>query len=274
MALKLRIASLDSVPENVRSLYRPVSDQEKSYSDGKITFQEGFILDVDGAVDKARLDDMREGNIALKTERDALTTKVSEFDGKLKGFGDATPDQIADWKRKAEAGGSNVKVEEAVKQATEAMKAEHAKQIEEANRKMAERDDQLKAKDGAIHGMKIDGQFRDLAAKMAVQSTAIEDVLRRARETFKVDEKGNLVPYKQDGTVLYSGKDAEAMKPEEWMSKLTESSPHLFDKSKGGGASGGGTADGVTYVSEKDAGRYIKEIADGTVQISPEGGAG
>jgi len=66
MALKLELETLDEVPEGVRDFYRE--------ADGR------YVLDVEGAVPKAKLDEFRENNIQLKQKLETLSqVDVDEY---------------------------------------------------------------------------------------------------------------------------------------------------------------------------------------------------
>ena len=58
MALKFRAKAKEEIPAEVQGLY--------------VERDGGWVLDVEGAVDKARVEEFRESNVALKRERDEL----------------------------------------------------------------------------------------------------------------------------------------------------------------------------------------------------------
>ena len=66
MGLKYRIRTRDEVPEEQRGLY---AEREG-----------GWVLDVEGAVDKAKLDEFRTTNVALLKERDELQQRFAGID--------------------------------------------------------------------------------------------------------------------------------------------------------------------------------------------------
>lgn len=266
MALKLRIKSLEDVPAEQRPLYREAREEERKYGE-KIAFEEKFILDVDGAVDKARLDEMRNNNIAVSQERDTLKTKAAEIEARVAAYGEITPEQAKEFAAKAKnAGKTGEEFDKAVKDATEAARADFEEQARVKDAAIAERDKQLQTLTGTVHNMKIEGTFRDLAGKMHVVPTAVDDLLSRATRTFKL-EGDNLVGYGPDGGKLY-GADAKPLTAEEWMKAQTKAAPHLFDASKGGGAGGGeGGSGDIPKVSQTDAGNHLEAIAEGKMKV-------
>jgi hypothetical protein len=64
MALKFRVKSREEVPAEHQSLY--------------VERDGGFVLDVDGAVEKARLDEVRNSNTALKREVETLNGRLAD----------------------------------------------------------------------------------------------------------------------------------------------------------------------------------------------------
>ncbi len=64
MALKFKAKSKEEIPAELQSLY--------------VEREGGFVLDVEGAVDKAKVEEVRSSNAALLKERDELRKR---FDG-------------------------------------------------------------------------------------------------------------------------------------------------------------------------------------------------
>jgi hypothetical protein len=84
----------------------------------------------------------------------------------------------------------------------------------------------------------IDAQARTVAAKLGVKSTALDDVVLRARAIYAM-ENGVPVPKNEKGVIF--GKDGATPMPiEEWGTELKKTAPHLFEGSNGSGAGGGG----------------------------------
>ena len=68
--------------------------------------------------------------------------------------------------------------------------------------------------------------------------TALDDIKRRARSVFKVED-GKVVPYGEDGQVLY-GKDPETpISKREWLAELATKCPMYFAGSSGSGGPAG-----------------------------------
>lgn len=232
MKLKYRVKSLTEVPEAFQSLYI-----EK---DGE------FVLEVDGAVSKEKLDEFRDTNIALKRERDDLNSKFSDIDvDKYRELSDKAQKERD--KKLIDAG----KVDELVNERVNAMKADFDKQLLSLNGEKGKLTTQLE-------GLVIDNAIRDAATKSGVRATAVDDVLLRGRMLFKLQD-GKALP--MDGDKPIFGKSGEPMDINEWVGTLTEKAPHLFEASTGAGGKGSTTtAVGAGRVSRDDSAGFLANL--------------
>lgn len=204
--LKFKVAKLEDVPEQFRSLYSQGSDNM-------------FYLVVEGAVDKARLDEFRDNNIKLKNDLDAYKgvdpKKVHDLMSREQ--------QINDGKLIAEG-----KVEELIGQRVSAMKADHEKVVTGLQ-------GQLSVSNRQLETLVVDNAVREHAIKLGVQPTAVDDVLLRAKTVFRV-EGGKPIAKDADGNIVY-GKDGQtSVGIGDWIGGLKEQAPHLFVPSTGSGA--------------------------------------
>lgn len=214
MALKYKIAKLEEVPEAVRSLYKPEG--------------EAFVLDAEGVVPRERLDEFRTNNIALQRQLDALKdvdpVKYRELvelqrqvtEGELLKKGDLE-------------GVVNSRVT-AMKTTLEGERDTHKSRADKA--------------EATLSILLIDSAVRSEALKLGVATTALDDVVLRARTVYRMKD-GAAVPHDDKGEIIY-GKDGKTPMPmNDWVEGLKKSAPHLFANSQGGGAGGGGRAGGV-----------------------------
>lgn len=207
MSLKSRVASLDDVPEAARALYAKDGDE--------------FALQIEGMVPKARLDEFRDNNVALRRDIEAIQ---KQFEGIDPEQARALAERAAKERDKKliDAG----KVEELLAERTAKMKAEYDRERETIAGQLAGTQKQLES-------LVIDGALRDAAMKAGVRATAIDDVLNRGRAVFKLQD-GKAVPL--DGDRVIYGKSGDPLGVAEWVSGLAEPAPHLFEASTGGGA--------------------------------------
>jgi hypothetical protein len=187
---------------------------KKEYSQGA---DGSYYLEVDGVVSKDKLKEFRDNNVRLQKQ--------------LEPFKDLDSETLADL-RKAKKDLENAKlwdegkVDEVVKDRTGNMRTEY-------ETKLKERDDKLAAINHQLESVLIDGEVTKFAVDLGVRKTAVDDVLLRARTTFKLKD-GKPTPFDSDGQVIYGKDGSNPMSPSEWLQGLNKSAPHLFEESNGG----------------------------------------
>jgi hypothetical protein len=209
MALKFKIAKLEDAPEAVRSLYKAEGSE--------------FVLDAEGVVDKSKLDEFRNNNIALSQRLD-----------KLKDIDPAKYNELMDLDRKVKEKQLIDKgdIEGLVEMRVREMKTTHETALNDLTTK-------LTSSNRTLETLMVDNVVRDRAIKSGVLPSAVDDVVLRAKTVY-VFENNAPVPKDRDGKVMY-GKDGTSPMPiDEWIGGLRKSAPHLFQGSTGTGAGGGG----------------------------------
>lgn len=231
MALKYRIKKIEDAPEAVRNLYKADGDE--------------FVLDTEGVVPKERLDEFRENNIALQKQLD-----------KLKDIDPVKYRELITLQREVEEGQllKAGKIDEVVNSRVTAMKTA----LE------GERDgfkSRAESAEGRLSVLLIDSAIRSEALKLGVVSTALDDVVLRARTVYKMKD-GAAVPHDDKDQVIF-GRDGKTPMPmTDWLTGLKKTAPHLFANSQGGGA-GGGMRSGSNDLSKASA---VDKIAAGLEQ--------
>ena len=209
MALKFKFKTKDEIPADYLSLY---AEREGAW-----------VLDVDGAVEKAKLDEFRNNNVALAKERDDLKKRYEGID----------PDEVrklADEKRRLEeaqqleAGEAEKVVEARVK----ALKGDFDKQLSAAT---SERD----ALNARLVAIQIDQGVITVASKRGLRASAMPDITARARGVFRL-VNGVPTAFEADGQTVRAGKDGVTpMTLDEWVDAQVSEAPHLFESNAGGG---------------------------------------
>jgi len=212
MALKFKYESKDQVPAEHMPFY--------AERDG------AWILDVEGAADKAKLDEFRNSNVALLKERDELKKR-------FEGIDPEEVQKLAEEKRKLEeqqqlkAGEFDKVLEKRLK----SIKSEHDKAVDALTKERDGLHSQLSA-------IKIDQAVVNTATKRGLRPTALTDITARARAVFRL-VNGVPTAYEADGTTIRAGKDGiSPLNLEEWVDALVSDAPHLFENNSGGGAAG------------------------------------
>ncbi len=213
MSLKFKCKSKDEIAAEHLPLY---AEREGAW-----------VLDVEGAVDKAKLDEFRTTNVALLKERDELKQRFEgidpDADRQL-----AAEKQHLDEERQLKAG----EVEKVIEARSKALKADFDKQHSAI---VSERD-ALKARLSAVQ---IDQAAVAAATKRGLRPTALADLTARARGVFKL-VSGLPAAFEPDGNTVRVGKDGlSPMTLEEWVDALVSDAPHLFEPNSGGGGPGG-----------------------------------
>jgi len=215
MALKFKYKAKEEVPAESQSLY--------------VERDGGWVLDVDGAVDKAKLEEFRTNNITLNNQ---LAEQKKRFEG-------IDPDDVrklGDEKRKLEEaqqlkGGE---IDKVVEGRLKTAKAEWDKQF---NSITSERD----VLNSRLTAIQIDQGVITTATKKGLRPTAIPDITARARVLFRLMD-GAPRAYEADGQTVRVGKDGiTPLTLDEWVDQQVADAPHLFESSAGGGAAGNGS---------------------------------
>lgn len=221
MALAYIINKLEDVAEGLRALYVKMADGR-------------YQLEVDGAVDKSKVDEFRNKNIELLKEAE-----------KFKDLNPQKYQELMDLQRQREekalldAG----EVDKVVNNRVTAMRQEY-----EANAaKLAATNTSMSRQ---LETLMIDNTVRAIATKTGVRAEAVDDVLLRAKNVFKIHE-GQVVALDNEGKVVYGKDGTTPLNPEEWATGLKATAPHLYMSSQGGGASNGAGGGGFSGSGQK-----------------------
>lgn len=215
--LKPVVSSLEEVPEAFRTEYKPAADGR-------------FVLDTN-VEDHPSLTALKNTLTNVREERNRFRDAASRFDG-------IDPERyqiLLEQERKVKEGEliAAGKLDELVALRTSSLREDLSRQLDTAKTSAAK----LQAD---MDRLVIDNAVHAAAAKLGVKKSAIDDVLARARGTFKAQD-GQAVAFKGDNPV-YSKDGQSYMGIEEWLGGLPSAAPHLFEESRGGGAQGSGSS--------------------------------
>lgn len=219
-----------------------------------------FVANV---VAKSELDDFRNRNIAVSTERDnlqsiigRLTTDLSLDPEKLDDF--VTSQKEALETQQAVTDGKLVKdtsLAAAVEAKTSQMKQNYEAQINGLNTKvndLTKTNGELKS---GLNRSIVDRAVMEAIndPKSGANPAATRHILRDAYETFSVDENGKLTAKDADGNIKYGSDGATILQPAEWLASQKEAMPFFFGDSQGGGAGGSGGSGGTLTPAQLSA---------------------
>ena len=238
MALKKKYDSLKEIPAEDVRLY--------------VERDGGWHVDVDLKEEKARLDEMRNNNIAL-------SKRVAEYEKRFEGIDPEQVRKLAEEKQRLEEaqqlkGGE---VEKVYENRIKVMRADMEKQL-------SGKTEELSAANAQLTRIQIDQGVTNTASKRGLRLTAIPDITARARSVFRL-EKGVPTAFESDGQTVRVGKDGMTpMTLDEWVEQQVADAPHLFESNAGGGAASNGSG-GVGNKSVKNP--FRKETWNLTEQM-------
>lgn len=265
--LKATVKSLDSVPEELRSLYSQEGDE--------------YVLDVDGSDYKSKINEFRQNNIDLAKKLDAATSASDELKKLQETFAEfegIDPKKAKDALKKMQSIKEQKliaenKFEEVFQQRTERMRADHEAQVQALTANLEKESTSSKNLRSKLSKHLIDDTLQKAITSVArPKSTSMRDILSRGRDIWQLDEEKDVpIPRDRDGKIIY-GKEANSpMDVKEWAQNLVSEAPHLFESSSGGGSGGSRQrVEGEREVSRDDARALsdnIEDIAKGKVRV-------
>lgn len=221
MAFKYVLETLDGLSDSVKAEYSKV--------DGK------FYLQVEGMVPQERLDEQKTKVDEFRTNNTKFMKENDELKKVVDSYGDISPDDAKKYKEQNTSGfkfdpeNSDVKthVNGLVENRTEKMREDFDKKIlesEQAGKKSAAR----------LSKLLVDDALKSAAIESKVKNEALQDVILRGGQRFKVVD-GVVVAQDDKGDTIF-GKDGKTPQTiNEWLGERNEDSPHWFETSKGGG---------------------------------------
>ena len=215
MALKYKFQTREEIPAEHAALY--------------VERDGAFFLDAEGVTDKAKADELRDNNIALKKQIEEHTARYDGID----------PDEfrrLAEEKRKLELQAQGHKPEEIDKLVTERLKVIKA----DLDKQLLAKTNELEVANTRLTTIQIDQGVITVATKRGLRPTALPDITSRARTVFKL-VNGAPQAFEPDGKTVRYGRDGiSPMTLEEWVDAQVSEAPHLFESNAGGGAASNG----------------------------------
>lgn len=179
---------------------------------------------------------LKSKNTALLGSNKTIKTELEKLKGQFDGLDiEAVKGLLAkagqDEETKLIAEG---KLDEVISRRTERLRTDLDKQVKAAN----ERADKAEAFAAKYSDKVLADSIRAAAIKAGALPEAAEDIILRARGTFKLSEDGEPVATDRAGEVVY-GKDGKTpLSPLEWAESLRETATHLWPRAQGAGQTG------------------------------------
>lgn len=255
MPIKGVVDSLEAVPEALRAEYAPINDGPLK---GK------FSLQVEGMVEKARLDEFRSRNVELAKK----TEELEALNKKFEGIDPEKWPSLVELSKRVETKDLIDKqgFEKTLEERTKAMRADAEAQIKALSSKNSELEALARNATLKYHRSMIDRTITDAALKAGVREEAIPDIQLRAGALWSLNDREELVAMR-DGATVYGKDGSKVLTVDEWMEDLRESATHLFKTSSGGGAGGGGGGGSGKVTSRSQ----LKTVAEKAAFIGKNG---
>jgi len=247
MALKVKVTADEhgALADALKALYTKQADGS-------------YLLDAEGVEDVSGL------KTALSTERQARAAAEKAARDEAAKYTGVDVEAYRKWLADGEANAETKlikegKFEEAIAKRTEKMRRDHESQIAALQADIKKFTDQATSLQSQLGDTLINAAIAQTAPKTGIRSTAINDLTRRAKDVWKVED-GKLVPYK-DGTIYYGKTGGKPIEVEEWIASLTSEAPHLFEPNRGtntpaNGAQQVGNTLKITREQARDASVY------------------
>lgn len=226
--LKAVVASLEGLDESVKSLYK---------KDGDV-----YRLEIDGMVDKSKLDEFRANNRDL-TEKVAKLMQDAE---KFKGIDPAKYQElmdklIGDEEKKLLKDGN---IDAVVKMRTEKMIRDYEEQLKAKDKIIGEKtavaEKAQKERDTYIVEAELLKSVD--SAEMGFQPNVAQILKHQVLNEFTFRD-GKVIRVKPDGTPIF-GKDGNPASINEFLEEIVKDRPYLVKGSSGGGANNNGQGSG------------------------------
>ena len=184
------------------------------------------MLDAEGAVEKAKLDEFRTNNVTLQKQLAELTQRFEGIEPEQVKALMAEKQKLEEAKHLKEG-----EVEKLLESRTRSLKSDLEKQITGL---ATERD----ALTSRLVEIEINQGVTLAATKRGLRPSAIPDAVARARKVFQL-VNGVPTAFEPDGKTVRYGRDGVTpLTLDEWAEGLATEASHLFESAAGGGAVG------------------------------------
>lgn len=202
--------------------------------------------------------------VGLKAKNSELLGKLKEQNENLKRFEGIDPEQVKgilqrfdnDEEAKLIAEG---KIDEVINKRTERLRHDVEKKLQSEKRR-AEKAEEFANK---FRSRVLGDEIRAAASQSGALASAQEDLILRAKGTFKINDEGQAVAVDEENNPIM-GKDGRTpLTPAEWIDSLKESAPHLFPSASGtgsGDSKSGGAHFKRSQMSSSDKAAYIRRF--------------
>ena len=251
MALKSKYKTQDDIPEGLSGFYKEQAGE--------------YVLQVDGMVPKATVDDFRNNNIKLNKDLESLQSKLNGVDIEEYNNLKLEKQKMAD-QELIDAG----QLDKVLSERTERMRNDYDSKLEIQSKLADEAIKKASDYEQEFNSMIVENKLKDAAVANGVRPEALPDVMARGRKVWKRTEGQEIAAFNGE-TPIYGKKSADPLSVNEWFEELGDKAPHLFKSSSGSGATGGVGSGAVRRLSRSDQASMnsnIEAIAAGKVTFN------
>jgi len=214
MPLKYRYSKKEEIPADQAGLY--------------IERDGAWVLDAEGVVEKGKIDEFRNNNVALSRQ-------LQELQAKIEGVDLTKLAEMREAQRKLEEG------ELLKKGDVDGLVAGRLKILTEPiERARKEAEAALTRVNEQLASVQINQAAIEAGTRRGLRASAIPDLTSRARGVFRISD-GKATAFDTNGNKIFGGDGVTPMTVDEWAEKQVAEAPHLFENSAGSGASGSGS---------------------------------
>lgn len=205
-------------------------------------------------IEKAKVNEFRNNNLALNTSVEALNAKIKGVDFDEYSTLKKNAQEMKD-KEMISAGKVGELVDEKVKK-IRTEQVEKMKELQENNANLSTE----------LNAQVVGSAVKTASIKAGIVGTAIDDVLMRANSVWTVKD-GKPVALNKDGNTIWLDGTTEPLTLDKWVESLNDTAPHLFGESKGTGAKNAKydantktmTRQSFDAISQKDRSSFFKD---------------
>lgn len=260
-------ATKEEIPQGLEQFYKE--------QDGK------WVLQIEGMVPATELNAMKERLNEFRSNNVSLSQKLKELEGK-KFLSQEEQDEYDELKKKSqEIEDKNLidagKIDELVHSRTERMRADYDNKLKAYEKRATKSEEAMSNYRNRLATVLVEAEVSKTLSAQGVQPVkgALADVISRARNTWQVNEEGQLVALDAQGNPVYGNDPSAPMTMDEWAGQVAKDAPYLFMESKGTGGDGGKGggdrgSDGVIRIprsNERLKSKHIDDIASGKAVI-------
>jgi len=261
--MKSWYASKEEIPKGLEAFYKE--------ADGK------WVLQVEGMSPTSEVTSANDRLAEFRSNNITLTQQLKELEGK-KFLSQEEQEEFDDLKKQADELKDKKlidsgKIEELLATRTERLRADYDNQITGLQKQVTELTATAGTYQSRLAGVLVEAEVSKVMSASGFQPVqgALADIVGRARGTWKVDEKGELVALDANDNPVYGADPTVPLTMAEWATTTAKDAPYLFMENTGSGGDGSGTggkkgSDGIIRISRSDEAAksaHIQDLAEG-----------